>query len=97
MIKPVNFHHFGKECKCKSHFDHRICIRIFSLQFGFCYLYSHLNCLSANITRYRKCKRDLTLGKDMRSDEELSAREVYDQNFYEGKGLVDGEGGSSER
>ena len=46
VIKPVDFHHFGKEYKCKSHFDHRICIRIFLLQFGFCYLYSDLNCLS---------------------------------------------------
>ena len=46
MIKPVDFHHFGKEYKCKSHFNHTICIRIFPLQFGFCYLYSHLNCLS---------------------------------------------------
>ena len=46
VIKPVDFRHFGKEYKCKSDFDHRICVRIFPLQFGFCYLYSHLNCLS---------------------------------------------------
>ena len=35
VIKPVDFHHFGKEYKCKSHWDHKICIRIFPLQFGF--------------------------------------------------------------
>ena len=28
-VKPVNFHYFGKEQK--SHFDHRICIRVFFL------------------------------------------------------------------
>ena len=30
----------------------------------------------ANITRYGKCKGDLTLGKDSRSNEDLSAREA---------------------
>ena len=29
VIRPVDHHHFGKEYKCKSHFNHRICIRIF--------------------------------------------------------------------
>ena len=28
VIKPVDFHHFGKEYKCKRHFDHRICRNI---------------------------------------------------------------------
>ena len=47
VIKPVDFHHFGKEYKCKSHWDHRICIRIFPCSLASsCYLYSHLNCLS---------------------------------------------------
>ena len=28
VIKPVDFHHFGKEFKRKSHFDYRIFVRI---------------------------------------------------------------------
>ena len=32
VIKPVDFHYFGKAHK--SHFDHRICIKTFTLQFG---------------------------------------------------------------
>ena len=69
VIKPVE-----KEYICKCHFDHRICIRIFPLLSGFCYLYSHLNCLyhcQHTPTRYGKCKGDLTLGKDSCSNEEL--------------------------
>ena len=31
VIKAVDFHHFGKEYKCKSHFDDRILYQNFSI------------------------------------------------------------------
>ena len=39
MIKPVDFHYFEKAHK--SHFDLRICIRMFFLYFGSCYFVLH--------------------------------------------------------
>ena len=54
VIKPVDFHYFGKANK--SHFDHRIFINIFSLQFGSYYFAKSQNSITVRIPLYPTLK-----------------------------------------